>query len=118
MQIYVCHSRNFDYKNELYRPLKNSDLYKKHVFIFSHETEETTNSSKEIISTCDLVIAEVSYPSTGLGIELGWAESMGKKIFCIHHKDATPSSSLKFIASDFIVYANQKTMVDAISAWV
>jgi hypothetical protein len=118
MKIYVCHSREFDYKHKLYDPLKNSALYKKHLFIFPHDAEEMTSSSKKIISTSDLVIAEVSHPSTGLGIELGWAESMGKKILCMHQKNTIPSSSLKFITSNFIVYADQKTMAEAISEWI
>lgn len=32
----------------------------------------------------EVVIADVSIPSTGVGYELGIAESMGKKILCIH----------------------------------
>jgi hypothetical protein len=118
MQIYICHSREFDYQHGLYQPLKNSALYKEHIFIFPHDTKKQTHSSKKIISMCDLVIAEVSYPSTGLGIELGWAELMGKKIVCIHHESTNPSSSLKSITSDFIVYADRKTMIDAISGWL
>lgn len=30
MKIFVAHSSNFDFKNELYLPLRNSDLNNKH----------------------------------------------------------------------------------------
>jgi len=70
LEIYITHSRDFDYKTELYTPLRNSSLNSQHRFILPHETNEFINS-KEIIQRSNLVIAEVSYPATGVGIELG-----------------------------------------------
>lgn len=36
------------------------------------------------IRECDIVVAEVTNPSLGVGYELGFAESLNKKIFCLH----------------------------------
>ena len=72
MKIYVAHSREFNFKKELYKPLRDSKLGNKTNFVFSHKTKAFSPSRKKIKSV-DYVIAEVSYPSTGLGIELGWA---------------------------------------------
>ncbi|WP_321329438.1 nucleoside 2-deoxyribosyltransferase [uncultured Ilyobacter sp.] len=37
---------------------------------------------------CDLVVAEVSQPSIGVGYEIGIAESLGKKILCLYNEEA------------------------------
>jgi nucleoside 2-deoxyribosyltransferase len=36
------------------------------------------------LSSCDLVIAEVTTPSLGVGYELGWAAALGKPVLCLH----------------------------------
>ena len=38
------------------------------------------------IEESDVVVAEVTTPSLGVGYELGQAESMGKKIICLFRK--------------------------------
>lgn len=71
MKIFVAHSSMFDFINKLYIPLWGSRLNTLHDIFLPQENghEEVT---KELIKSCDLVIAEVSMPSTGAGIELGW----------------------------------------------
>ncbi len=60
----------------------------------------------KIIEKYDLVIAEVSLPATGLGIELGWADYSNTPILCIYEKGSKFSSFLKFITNNFIEYDN------------
>jgi nucleoside 2-deoxyribosyltransferase len=36
------------------------------------------------IDACDLLLAEVSTPSHGVGYEIGYALSQGKKVLCLH----------------------------------
>lgn len=38
----------------------------------------------EWVREADIIVAEVSTPSLGVGYELGQAESMGKRIVCLH----------------------------------
>ncbi len=38
----------------------------------------------EFLTEADVIIAEVSTPSLGVGYEIGWTESRGKKILCIY----------------------------------
>ncbi len=38
------------------------------------------------ISECDLLLAEVSTPSHGVGYEIGYALAMGKRVLCLYHK--------------------------------
>ena len=95
MKIYIAHSTKFDFINKLYAPLKSSDIAKRHQFIFPHEDE--VGNSKEIIKNADLVLAEVSYPSTAEGVELGWADAFGKQIIAIYKAGHKPTSALNFI---------------------
>ena len=62
------------------------------------DVEETVESEKSDFAIydqdiawlreCDLVVAEVSQPSLGVGYEIGIAESLGKKIICLYNEEA------------------------------
>ncbi len=111
MKIYVCHSSAFDYKNELYNPLRKFVLNKNHKLIFPHRIDNKFVNSEDIISKCDLVISETSYPSTGMGIELGWADKENKKILFIYKKGIKISKSLQKISSDFMEYNDSEDLI-------
>lgn len=114
MNIYVSHSRDFDYKEELYKPLRKSELSKIHNFIFPHENSDNPFPTKDLFQNkgCDLVLAEVSYPATGQGIELGWANLLNIPIICIYKKDHKTSGSLKILTDKFIEYEKAKDLMD------
>lgn len=119
MKIYFIHATSYpNFKDELYDALSHSDLNGNHTFIFPHQKSDTPINSKNIISESDLILAEVSYPSTGLGIELGWAEAANKKILCIYKAGSKPSQSIKEVSSDFIEYSDKTTMIDQIASWI
>ena len=115
MNIYVGHSRDFEYMKELYVPLMESELNEKHEFIFPHLNEDAFNS-KKIIEKADLFIAEVSVSSLGLGIEIGRAEMLNKKILCIY-KTKLPSS-LKYVNVDSLRYNDKNDMVNRITEYI
>mgnify|MGYP002622954123 CR=1 FL=1 len=71
MKIYIAHSSKFNFIEKLYNPLKNSKIFEENEVIFPHDDESKSINTKDIIKECNLVIAEVSEISTGLGIELG-----------------------------------------------
>ncbi len=111
MKIYITHSSNYDYKNELYIPLRSSELNKKYDIFLPHEADEFINT-KEIIKNSDLVIAEVSFPATGEGIELGWANDANVKVICIYKEGTKVSGSLKVVSDTFITYSDANDMLD------
>ncbi len=111
MKIYISHSSKYNYINKIYEPIKKSNIAKLHSLIFPHEQKEIVNT-KEIISNCNLLIADVSLPSTGQGIELGWANSKNIPIICMYEKGSKPSSSVKFLTDLFIEYENAEDMVN------
>ena len=117
MKIYIGHSRNYDYEKKLYKPILDSDLSKEHEIIFPHINENSFNT-KNIIEEADLFIAEVSVPSLGLGIEIGRAEQIGKKILCIYNNEYNLSKSLKFVKTDIIEYEDERDMVKKLKVYI
>ncbi len=117
MKIFVPHSSNFDFRNELYTPLRNSNLNSEHDFILPQENKREV-ITKELIKTCDLVLAEVSYPSTGQGIELGWASLLDIPIVCIYKEGLKYSPGLRYITGRFVSYKNPKDMIEKIGKFL
>ena len=60
------------------------------------------------LKSSDLIVAEVSVPSLGIGYELGLAESLGKKIICLYdvNSDKTLSAMIEGNKSFEIVKYN------------
>ncbi|TSC55462.1 MAG: Uncharacterized protein Greene071421_276 [Parcubacteria group bacterium Greene0714_21] len=104
MKIFVTHAKSFDFENELYAPLRNSQLAKEHQLIFPEEGER--KRTKDSIQECGVVLAEVSYPSTGSGIEIGWANALDKPIIAIYKSGSKISSSLEYVTQAVISYKN------------
>ena len=116
MKIYISHSSEYDYINKIYKPIKSSDLIQSNIFFLPHE--DKTVNTKDIISKYDLVIAETSLPSTGQGIELGWADYAKTPILCIYEEGAKISSSLKYITNEFIEYDSVEDMIKKIRNFI
>ncbi len=115
MNIYVAHSTSFDFKKELYDPIRKSALNKIHNFVLPHEHSTAPYNSKEFFNTdCDLVIADVSNPSIGLGIELGWADKKLIPIICIYKRGSELSGSLKAVSQIFLEYGTERSLISAI----
>ena len=117
MKIYIGHSRELNYKKDLYLPIRESHLNIEHEIIFPHELDHETNSfsTKEIIKTCDAMIAEVSFPSTSLGIEIGWANAFNRPLMFIHRKGSKISSSLKIVSENFLEYTDKEDLIKKLS---
>lgn len=73
------------------------------------------------IESCDLLVAEVSTPSHGVGYEIGYALGLGKSVFCLHREGIPVSKmitgnrdpSLKVIA-----YADGDEVVSKLRAYL
>lgn len=114
MKIYVSHLRRGNYEEELYKPLLTSKLAEQHTFIFPHDTSQKPFNTKDLFNgrQCDLVLAEISYPATGQGIELGWADMFNIPIYCIYKKGQDVSGSALSIAKKSIEYIDVKDMIE------
>ncbi len=110
MKIFVPHSSSFDFRSELYIPIRNSPLNRIHEFILPQEKRREV-ITKDIIRSCDMVLAEVSHPSTGQGIELGWASILGIPIICIYKSTSKYSQALHYVTDRFIAYSSSSDLL-------
>lgn len=117
MKVYVSHSREFDFKKELYEVLATANLNQE--FIFPHETSDLPFNTKELLQNknCDLVLAEVSYSATGQGIELGWANVYQVPIICIYKTGSKISGSLKVVSDKLIEYNDGKDLINKLTEY-
>lgn len=113
MNIYVSHLRRGNYEEEIYKPLSASILAQKHSFILPHNTSQKPFNTRELFEQkkCDLVLAEISYPATGQGIELGWASLLDIPVYCMYKKGTDVSGSARMIAKHTIEYVDSTDMI-------
>ena len=109
MKIYLAHPKSINYKDEIYLPIRNSSLNRSHDFIFPYENFEKPFNSKDLIwnHDIDLLIAECSEPSTGLGIEIGWADARSIPVLCVYKGGSKISNSLSLIAYNVAEYTKE-----------
>lgn len=48
--------------------------------------KEIYNRDINFINEADIVVAEVTVPSLGVGYEIAYAEKLGKRIYCLYHQ--------------------------------
>lgn len=114
MNIFVTHSSAYDYEHELYLPLRNSILNHKYSFFLPKEGRFDEVITIDYIKNSEVVLAEVSYPSTGQGIELGWANTLQVPIICIYKKETKYSAALSKLTNRFYFYADSRDMIKKI----
>lgn len=118
MKILIVHSSGFDFQNELYEPLRNSAIAREHELYFPHDPEHIDLPTREELKRTDLVIGEVSYPSTGEGIEIGLAVAMDVPLLLLHKEGTKPSSSLRFVVPSVHTYRDTEDMLNIIAEYL
>jgi len=114
MKIYLTHSTNFNFDKDLYEPLRKSSLFTEHTVILPHEKANFTHS-RESIESSSVVIAEVSHPSIGEGIELGWANKSNIPIICVYKEGKKISPALRTVSNVFLQYKTVEDMIDKVT---
>lgn len=117
-KIYVGHSSSFNFRKELYDPLIRSSFYDKYKFILPYGHRDKPIDTKDVIKNCDCMIAEVSFPSTGLGIEIGWANVFERPMLCIHREGMKVSSSLKYVTDNIAQYKDSEDLIKKIDSYL
>ena len=112
VNIYVAHSRSFDFVKELYEPIRESVLSRTHTIVLPHEASDEPFDSKTYLrDEADVLIAEVSEPSIGLGMELAWADQYRVPIICVYRSGANVSSSVRTVSNRFLEYASGPELI-------
>jgi len=117
MKILVTHSSDFDFRHKLYKPLRDFTLNSKYELLLPQEAGRE-KLTKDIIKECVAVIAECSLPSTGQGIEIGWADAFNIPIICIHEKGSKISNALHYVSDTFIEYNNEVEMIEKLQKYL
>ena len=60
-------------------------------------TSDIYNREMDRLKGADMLIAEITTPSLGVGLEIGQAQAMGKRIVCLYRE--TPDKSLSAMIS-------------------
>jgi hypothetical protein len=107
LKVYFSHSRDpkFDYLS-MYDFLDTS--FPNIKWFFPHLISQGSNPVKEMFKAkeFDLVLAEVSFPSHGQGIELGYADMLSIPIFCINLKGQRISGSINSVTENIFEYSD------------
>jgi|SRR3989338_3391069 len=118
MKIIITHASSFDYEIELYEPLKKAVESTGHELAFPHVWHEQDKSTKEFLKNADLVIAEVSHPSTGQGIELGWADMLNVPMLFLRKQGSRSSNSLRYLKGNYIDYTTSEDLIQKVQAYL
>lgn len=114
MRIYIAHPTDMDYESEIYRPLRGDSFFSEHELILPHEKSNKMINTRNDYKNVDIVIAECSKPSTGVGIELGWFYDEGKPIYCVYKIGMKPSGAVVAVAKEIIEYSNSNDLTNKI----
>lgn len=86
-------------------------------FILPHDRSDAPFNSLAEMKKCDLMIAEVSFPSTGLGIEIGWAHASGIPLLFLAKSGATVTNALGSITV-VQFYQDSQEMIQLITSFL
>lgn len=111
MKIYLAHSSNFDYKNTLYAPLRGSALNTEHELLFPHETDAPPEITRDMIKECNALVADVSAPSLGVGIEMGWADAFHVPVIAMNERGSKVSFSIDNVVTERFEYDDSDDML-------
>ena len=99
---------------------KYGEVLDKHVAnpnVFELEKDVTMKERYERdikwIKECDIVVAEVSTPSLGVGYEISYAERLDKRVICIYDESITVSAMIS--GNDYVELIAYKDIDDLLS---
>jgi nucleoside 2-deoxyribosyltransferase len=67
------------------------------------------------IRACDLLVAEVSTPSHGVGYEIAFALGLGKPVLCLYHESLTISKMISGNSSPGLVVRTYRGTEEAVA---
>jgi hypothetical protein len=119
LRVRVGHATGYDYEAQLYAVLRGLKLPTDATVSLPHAGGATGDCTKSFFAAgCDLFIAEVSAPSTGLGMELAYADMHGVPVVCVHRSDCRPSSSVKMVSQTILGYESPEELARHVEALV
>jgi hypothetical protein len=118
--VYVCHSTHFDFKNELYGPLREG-LGGLVNLILPHENSDEQFDSKTLFSRNDDLVVLVLFngrASTGKDKETGMAYQVDVPMVGIYRKGLVLKPSEKVGVVHEIEYESIENIVEPFKKWL
>ena len=100
---------------EKYGTVLDKHVASKNVFNLEKSSTEEEIYTRDVkwIDECDLVVAEVSVPSIGVGYEIAYAEKLNKKVICLCDESITASAMIAGNKNiELIKYKNEKELLN------
>jgi hypothetical protein len=96
----------------LYQPILDSPLSKEHEWIMPFlNGGGQSPDTKAILQSVNLVVAEVTFSHTAQGIELGWADMLGKPILCYYRRGYPASANISMITNHIYPYKDPQDLI-------
>lgn len=119
LRIRVGHSTGYDYQAQLYDVVRGVALPPDVTISLPHEKGAAGDCTKTFFAEgCDLFIAEVSAASTGLGMEIAYADMHNVPVACIYREGIEPSASVKMVTPLFLRYDSPEQLARHIESLV
>ena len=88
IKVYIMHSENIDYKNEIYKPLLSIGLMDSYYLILPLSEKYKASYIKELMNDCDIIICDLTKFNFLANFELKTAKKLNKSIYYfINDKD-------------------------------
>ena len=71
--------------------------------------QEIYNRDIKLVDQADIIVADVTIASLGVGYEIGYAEKLNKKIFCLYHQTPEKRLSAMISGNSFCKVYNYET---------
>lgn len=120
LNIYIMHSDEVDYKNNIYKPLLKLGLMKDYFLILPMSENFKSTYIKELLNKSDVVICDLSKCNIFLSFEIKNAVKLNKKIYYLissSDKKIKKYKNIDLISySDSGDYANKvKSILDSLN---
>lgn len=86
---------------------------------FTKSPQEVFTRDKNGVEDCDILVAEISYPSHGVGMEIMQAHIRGKMILCLFEKGTAVSRMvLGLPKATMIEYASEREISEKLAKYL
>lgn len=104
MKLFIAHASAFPYEEKVYAPVRGLCERDGHEAVFPQDGAYGPRNWRESITGADAFVLDASVPSTGAGIEAGWASAAGVPVIAVHEKGSVPSTVVAYIAAAIVEY--------------
>ena len=116
LNIYFIHSTKLDYNNLIYKKVLSSSVCLGHNLMLPQTKEYQEKYTKDLMQKADIIIAEVSNPTFGLGLELKWLQKQDKPKLFLSLNNEIPKKYKKYVNNFKIT--NEETYLKTIEDFV